>query len=273
MQLEFIPAPGALEPWALGVSVVRSEQAVRLAVPAHALAITTVVLEGSLWQMAEGGQRIPMPRMFSTGSATRAQVYVSDGALVCASLLCVASVLPLLLGNDAARWVNRRIADDALGVDARLAGVAHDSNAVIAAGLLAGLQGRLAQLEVPPAARVFLAALAGWDGVTGAPQGWHARRWQRACKAQLGLTPKLLQRLVRLHRSARQTLADASGPLFRWSEHALDAGYADQPHLLKDYRELAGVRPPRPSPTGVQSPWQPLKVGAEVLAPRLIHRT
>jgi AraC-like DNA-binding protein len=152
---------------------------------------------------------------------------------------------------------------------------ADDSNAEIAHGLLHPLKARLAQCVVPQPARLFLDALHHWDGQSPAPEGWHERRWQRACKMQLGVTPKLVQRLVRLHRSARQSLAPGAphDPLFRWSDHALDAGYCDQAHLLKDYRELAGVAPRRDASAQGGSRLRVLQLGAGDLAPRVVGGT
>ena len=57
---------------------------------------------------------------------------------------------------------------------------------------------------------------------------------------QVGLTPKMVARIVRFERVAER-LRTASG--VRSSELALDAGYCDQSHLLRDFTAFAGTTP------------------------------
>ena len=56
-------------------------------------------------------------------------------------------------------------------------------------------------------------------------------------------------------------LAQADRPV-RWAEHALDAGFSDQAHLAREYRQLAGLPPSRGQ--GVEG----LQLSAHALAPR-----
>ena len=69
--------------------------------------------------------------------------------------------------------------------------------------------------------------------------GWSTRRLERAFKEQIGLTPKTFARIVRFQ-SFISTAADAGLPLL---DSALAAGYFDQAHLIKDFRDLAGTTP------------------------------
>jgi AraC-like DNA-binding protein len=66
------------------------------------------------------------------------------------------------------------------------------------------------------------------------------RTLRRRFTAQVGLTPKRFGRVQRLRRLVRdldgQTRVD-------WAVTAADHGYADQPHLADEFRELAGVTP------------------------------
>lgn len=78
-----------------------------------------------------------------------------------------------------------------------------------------------------------VAAVAAWVGLS-------SRQLRRALLAEVGLGPKTLQRIGRLQRF----LALArSGPGRGLAELAADAGFADQPHLSREVRALAGLTP------------------------------
>jgi AraC-like DNA-binding protein len=66
--------------------------------------------------------------------------------------------------------------------------------------------------------------------------GWSARTVQRHCAAIYGYGPATLRRILRFRRAVR--LLDVGLP---YGEVAARAGYADQPHLHREARELAGV--------------------------------
>ncbi len=67
-----------------------------------------------------------------------------------------------------------------------------------------------------------------------------SRRYLQARFAeQIGVSPKLAARLLRFEHVRRQIELDPP----RWAEIAYAAGYADQPHLNRDFRELAGTTP------------------------------
>lgn len=70
------------------------------------------------------------------------------------------------------------------------------------------------------------------------------RRLERAFDDAVGLPPKRLARVLRFRAAVQaldRALAGDAAP--RWSALALDAGYADQPHLIRDFRALAGLTP------------------------------
>ena len=56
----------------------------------------------------------------------------------------------------------------------------------------------------------------------------------------MGLSPKVYCRLQRFQRVMGRLALDPAAP---WSDVALDAGYSDQPHFGREFRELAGVTP------------------------------
>jgi AraC-like DNA-binding protein len=70
------------------------------------------------------------------------------------------------------------------------------------------------------------------------------RRLQRAFDRSVGVSPKALDRVLRLQRVVRRIDAerDAGAPA-SWTAIAFDAGYADQSHLIREFRSLAGVTP------------------------------
>lgn len=70
--------------------------------------------------------------------------------------------------------------------------------------------------------------------------GWPRRRLERAFGRELGISPKLYARIVRLNAA----LAALQGTeRVRAIDVALDAGYFDQAHLLHDFRLLAARTP------------------------------
>jgi AraC-like DNA-binding protein len=69
--------------------------------------------------------------------------------------------------------------------------------------------------------------------------GLSPRQLDRRFAEEVGLPPKLLSRIVRLQTVLRE-LRTASQ---RWVDVALECGYADQAHLARDFRALAGTAP------------------------------
>jgi transcriptional regulator GlxA family with amidase domain len=70
--------------------------------------------------------------------------------------------------------------------------------------------------------------------------GWTTRRLERAFLQHTGIRPKLFARIVRLNAVLARldaTQREAAVDL------ALEAGYFDQAHLLRDFRALAGRTP------------------------------
>ncbi|EST34652.1 helix-turn-helix transcriptional regulator [Streptomyces roseochromogenus] len=71
---------------------------------------------------------------------------------------------------------------------------------------------------------------------TAAELGVGTRTLHRRCLSAFGYGPKALARILRLQRAL--ALARAGTP---YAETALRAGYADQPHLAREVRELTGM--------------------------------
>lgn len=70
--------------------------------------------------------------------------------------------------------------------------------------------------------------------------GWSRRRLERVFARDVGLRPKLFFRIVRLNAVLATLDAGERAPAV---ELALEAGYFDQAHLLRDFRFLAGRGP------------------------------
>lgn len=94
----------------------------------------------------------------------------------------------------------------------------------------------------PPAMPMAMAALEPWRaGQLGHALGWGDRDTRRHFASAMGCSPKYWLRLHRLSavleapgfQQARQTLADI----------AAEFGFADQAHLARDFRLLAGMPP------------------------------
>jgi AraC-like DNA-binding protein len=85
-----------------------------------------------------------------------------------------------------------------------------------------------------PIARLLAAGATVAD--TAAEVGLSARQLHRRARELYGYGPKTLARILRLRRAL--ALLDGGLPAGRV---AADAGYADQPHLAREVRTLAGV--------------------------------
>jgi len=96
-----------------------------------------------------------------------------------------------------------------------------------------------------------------WSRVTGsggavsvsalaADTGWSRRHLSERFRSETGLTPKLAARVTRFDRARRlltSRLSDTSHPPLRLADLAARCGYADQSHLARDFRDLAGRSP------------------------------
>lgn len=70
--------------------------------------------------------------------------------------------------------------------------------------------------------------------------GWSQRQLRRHFDHDLGLSPKRYLRLLRFGRVIDHLRAPRPRP---WGEVAADLGYADQAHLIHEFREFTGLSP------------------------------
>ncbi len=77
-------------------------------------------------------------------------------------------------------------------------------------------------------------------GSLGASLGWSRQRMVTRCRHELGMSPKLLARIVRF-----STMTDRlrRGRARSWSALAGECGYHDQSHLIREVRDFADCTP------------------------------
>jgi AraC-like DNA-binding protein len=148
---------------------------------------------------------------------------------------------PALLGVPAHELCDRRVelADLWSSVTVRRLTEQIDAAPDKAAALEALVLRRAAETEPPDPVlrRIALALDAGWSvGATAEAAGFGARLLHRRSLAAFGYGPKTLARVLRLQRA----LAVARGGV-PFADTAARTGYADQAHLAREVRELAGM--------------------------------
>jgi len=77
-------------------------------------------------------------------------------------------------------------------------------------------------------------------GAIAAELGWSRRHLTERFRAEVGVTPKTLARILRFEHAHALVTTDDPPP---WAEVATTAGYADQAHLVRDWRAFTGRTP------------------------------
>ena len=190
------------------------------------------------------------PADILVGQATGAVVVQPLGPVRLLGIRLRTAGAAALLGFPAAECTDRIVdlADAAPGLRSSLRAAVdgiREPDAAIAA--VAAALRRFVAGRTPPAVEISsvvgaIRALRPGLTVHGLARGlqWSERRLQRAFAADVGIPPKLLHRITRVQRAL--ALAGAR-PDDTWAAIAARAGYADQPHLVRDFAELAGCRP------------------------------
>ncbi|ATE52789.1 AraC family transcriptional regulator [Actinosynnema pretiosum] len=175
-------------------------------------------------------------RLFVAGPDTRAHLSAGSGALH--AVRFPPGVGPSVFGVPGAELRDRRVPLDALWgpVDALLDRLltAADPEVVLARESVR----RLRESPPDPVARVIAATVARPGGVAGLADGigLSERQLRRRSAAAFGYGPKVLQRVLRFDRAVALARAGTG-----FAETAARTGYADQAHLSREVRELAGV--------------------------------
>ncbi|MFI1721217.1 helix-turn-helix domain-containing protein [Streptomyces sp. NPDC020489] len=179
-------------------------------------------------------------RLFVAGPDTRA--YVTEGAPTAwAGVRFFPGTAPTLLGVPARELLDRRVDLADLWPAAEVRRLTARVNAAPdpASGLEEVALGRAAEVEPgDPLLRHVVDALDAGRPVaaTADELGLGARQLHRRCLAAFGYGPKTLARVLRWQRALG--LARGGVP---YAETAARAGFADQAHLARDVRELAGL--------------------------------
>ncbi|MDT0616176.1 helix-turn-helix transcriptional regulator [Streptomyces lancefieldiae] len=181
-------------------------------------------------------------RLLVAGPDTRA--HVTDGAPGrWTGIRFYPGTAPTLLGVPAHELRDRRVDLTDLWPADRVRRLTAQVNAAPdpASGLEEAALSRAADTEPPdPLLRRIVAALDAGRPVaaTADELGLGARQLHRRSLTAFGYGPKTLARVLRLGRAL--TLARDGTPL---AETAARAGFADQAHMARDVKELAGVAP------------------------------
>ncbi|MET8148468.1 helix-turn-helix domain-containing protein [Actinoplanes sp. NPDC049668] len=172
--------------------------------------------------------------VFVAGPDTTAQVGTAQAASRLFALRFAAGTGPGVLGVPADELTDRRVPLDQLCAPAEVRALAEADDPIAA---LAGFARR--RWRDPDTSMVAVAAGARAGRPVGAIAdecGLSARHLQRRCRTAFGYGPKTLARILRLQRAVG--LARSGRP---FADVSVVAGYADQAHLSRDVRALAGV--------------------------------
>jgi AraC-like DNA-binding protein len=173
-------------------------------------------------------------RVFVAGPDTVAEVGTSPAGTRFRALRFADGVGPAVLGVPADELTDREVPLEDLWPAAEVRRLAE------AADPLAALEDAAARRwQTPDRAMVALAAGARAGRPVGAMAdslGLSPRQLQRRCKTSFGYGPKLLTRILRLQRAL--DLARHGRP---FADVSATVGYADQAHLAREVKALAGV--------------------------------
>jgi AraC-like DNA-binding protein len=174
------------------------------------------------------------------------------------------------LGREAAARLGELTASAAHPVAAGDPAPTGDPWPVAALRVLADVAARLPGAAPEPRVRAAAGRLAAGASAaaTADALGWTTRSLHRRCLVAFGYGPAVLRRVLRFRRAS--ALLAAGVPI---AEVAARAGYADQPHLSREVRALAGVAPTSLGPSGTWLPSGMRKRGEQVhaVAVRVVH--
>jgi AraC-like DNA-binding protein len=198
---------------------------------------------GAPGRLLREGEVLTLPPRFVVGGLGRALQLVPEGPVDVVGLHLPPGCA-CLLGTSAAAMRERvvALAEVAPALDAALTRWAQEGAAqeglwaLLAAHLTPRCDGLVCR-----AAQALAQEGRGVAQVAGA-LGVSRRQLTRRFTEAVGVTPRDFVRFARFSRAWR---AAAMEPGASWAALAAEAGYADQPHLDRDFRSLAGAPPSR----------------------------
>lgn len=204
-------------------------------VPADGPAQTRDVLPDGCMDLVWTGSELLV-----AGPDTAPHPHRGEPGSVAAGLRFAPGRLPALLGVPASAVRDRRVPLALLHPDLARRATARLELGGPAAPVLADLALALPGGSADPGLRAVAARLtAGASAAATADAlGWTTRSLHRRCLAGFGYGPAVLRRVLRFRRAL--ALLHAGLPP---ADVAARAGYADQPHLTREVRALAGVPP------------------------------
>lgn len=179
--------------------------------------------------------------LFVAGPDTHAHVVPGRAGDVSVGLRFAPGVAPTVLGVPADRLLDRREPLDAIWgrLDTERIGDALTSSRDLPAVLELVAVHRLRTTGPAPSYLPTIVAMldrgASIEDVADAV-GFSARQLQRHCTAAFGYGPKTLSRIRRMNRAI-----ELAGRASSLAHAAAAAGYADQSHMSRDIKDIAGV--------------------------------
>lgn len=239
----------ALAPWLmgyLGAELDARDGPVRRVIPVRPNCFVQIILEGE-HQMIDvvGGERVPAPRVGLFGPLSHYRYDLDiKGAFRTFSARFQPAAAGVLFGTDPAALVNRVMA---IGLPP---GLLEDLQKAPDWGTMARLADEWLSGLVPPgavedgvarAARLLREAQ-GQRSVNALcdETGLSMRHFQRRFRQLTGQNPKHYARICRVSHAVH--LKELS-PDLSWTAVALEAGYADQSHFIRDFKGLTGILP------------------------------
>jgi len=186
------------------------------------------------------------PRAFVTGPQAAAQTFTIAGGAALFGVRFRPGCAALLLGaptREADRWVplERWLAGEATTLASAVAraGCTAERVAVIDEVLVQRLAARVSDPRLGRAvARVFASGGTTKIEALARAAGASERTLGRLFAAGLGLSPKRFSRVVRFQALLRRIVGAPD-----WTRFAAEAGYSDQAHMSREFKQLFGCTP------------------------------
>jgi hypothetical protein len=180
------------------------------------------------------GDGVIQPHVLFAGQVTRPLTLVATGPVAVVGVRLKPEATRAFAGISADFTTDRRVALSELhGVDLAIA----DDLSLVADQAQDYVEARLGGIRLDATVCAAVEAGLACQNV-GPPPSLSERQWQRRFKAEVGVSPRQFQSIVRFRRVF--DLIDAPEQP-GWVEAALKAGYFDQPQMARDFQRFLGV--------------------------------